>query len=96
MLRNLIALCLLLLTLSVAGQSFNSQAALSLNLAIKLAILDGLSTVDIYVRTNYWYYLQGAERLSFNVTIKPASLNYIMVYQYHSNLFRVNIDLDKV
>ena len=48
------------------------------------------------MRNKYWYYLDGTERMSFNVTVLPEKLNYIIIYKYYNSLFRVNSDLNKV
>lgn len=59
-------------------------------------MLDGLATVDNYVFTNYWYYLRGADKVSFNVSVLPTKLNYIRIYQNLGSFYRVNCDIDKI
>jgi hypothetical protein len=56
---------------------------------------DGLNTIETTMRTEYWYYLRGSQRLAFNVTVKPSSLNFVIIFRGHSSLYRVNCDLIK-
>lgn len=95
--RNAIArvfLLMLLVTLSL--QALNQEADQAIRDAIKAAVLDGLATVDNYVLTNYWYYLRGADKVSFNVSVLPTKLNYIRIYQNLGSFYRVNCDIDKI
>jgi len=48
------------------------------------------------MRNTYWYLLNGAQRVTFNVTIKPDKLNYLIIYNNIGNIYRVNCDLIKV
>lgn len=54
-----------------------------------------MNTIDSAMRTEYWYYLRGSQRLAFNVTVKPSSLNFVIIYRGQSSLYRVNCDLIK-
>lgn len=79
-----------------AHQAISEEADAAIKEAIKVAILDGLDTIDKQIRSEYWYYLRGAQRVSFNVSLLPTKLNYIIVYNNIGNIYRVNCDLIKV
>jgi hypothetical protein len=89
-------LALLFMFVVLSQQALNGQADADIRNAIKSAVLDGLQTVDDYVLNTYWYYLRGAQKEGFNVTILPNKLNYIRVYSNLGNYFRVNCDIDKI
>jgi hypothetical protein len=87
---------LLLLMVCLSSQAVSEQADEDIRAAIRVAILDGLTATDLYIREKYWYYVRGSERVSFNVTVLPTKLNYILVYKLGANVYRVNTDLDKI
>jgi elongation factor P hydroxylase len=47
------------------------------------------------MRVTYWYYLEGANQTSFNVSILPDRLNYVITYTNLGNNYQVNCDLLK-
>ena len=93
---NLKTLLLFSLLAVLSLQALNAEADADIRRAIKLAVLDGLSTVDSFVRKYFWYYLLGAERISFNVIVLRDHLNYILLYRFHQTIFRLNCNLDKI
>lgn len=92
----MLKITIILLLTSLSLQALNQQADLDIRTAIKAAVLDGLNTLDNYVMQNYWYFLRGAKKVSFNVTIQPTKLNYIRIYSQLGLIFRVNADIDKI
>jgi len=82
--------------LAVTSQQIIPTADLIIREAIRAAIMDGLNLADHQMRETYWYYIGNAVRLAYNVTDKPAVVNYEIIYLSDGRLYKVDIDLVKV
>lgn len=63
---------------------------------ITMAVQDGLNTLDLYVKTTYWYYLRDSKMLDYRVSITPDHLNYRIIYLGITGIFMVNAGVDKL
>jgi hypothetical protein len=91
--KTILSAFLLLFFLAKVECASSEEAALDIQSAIQASIIDGLTSIDQSMRAEYWYYLRGSDLLTYNASIKSDRLNYILLYNLKSSVYRVNCDL---
>ena len=86
----------LLLLITPSYCALNEEADRDIRSHIKIAVKQGLTTIDDQLREKYWQFLRQGELVHYNTQILPQVLNYKLIYLHQKRIFRANCDIDKI
>ena len=86
----------LLLLFTSSHCALNEEADRDIKSHIKIAVKQGLTTIDNQLRDKYWQFLRQSELVHYNTQILPQVLNYKLIYLHQNRIFRANCDIDKI